>query len=257
METQDSGFENHNSRKAGRGRPGTGGGGGAVVLAILVATLSAFARERNEVIPGTKLTVQLNVYNYALVEAGELTQAQAAAAHVLRGAGVEAAWRDCPLAGEGASTGQECGNAHGVLAVRILPQEMAERLARDSGSLGFAQLGDNGAPGHVVSVFYDRVKPLAADLGCSKTVILGYAMAHEIGHLLLGADSHCPNGVMRANWTEKELLSASTGRFGFFPWQAARMRAEVRRRMGLPREGGALPYLDWSAALQGADSLTP
>ena len=117
-----------------------------------------------------------------------------------------------------------------VLVLRILPQAMAERLARDNASLGFAQNGDAATPGFVASVFYHRVESLAVELGCARAVILGYAMAHEIGHLLLGTSSHSPQGIMRGQWTEKELLSASAGRFGFFPQQGAKMRAEVESR---------------------------
>ena len=79
-------------------------------------------------------------------------------------------------------------------------------------------------------MFYHRVESLAVALACPHAVILGYAVAHEVGHLLLGTNSHPPRGIMRARWTEKELLAASAGRFGFFPQQAAKMRADVRMR---------------------------
>ena len=106
-------------------------------------------------------------------------------------------------------------------------------------------MGDTATPGFVASVFHHRVESLAVELGCARAVILGYAMAHEIGHLLLGTSSHSPRGIMRGQWTEKELLSASAGRFGFFPQQGAKMRAEVESRAKaqtalaqLPQAGG-------------------
>ena len=83
----------------------------------------------------------------------------------------------------------------------------------------------------LASVFYHRIASLAVELECSRGVILGYALAHEVGHLLLGVNSHSPTGIMRVNWAEKELRLASTGWFGFFPQQAAKMHADVERRM--------------------------
>ena len=141
-------------------------------------------------------------------------------------------WLDCPVPGRKLTPAANCrGTAdHPALVLRILPQAMAERLARDNASLGFSQNGDAVTPGFVASVFYHRVETLSVELGCARAVVLGYALAHEIGHLLLGTSSHSPQGIMRAQWTEKELLSASAGRFGFFPQQGAKMRAEVESR---------------------------
>ena len=76
-------------------------------------------------------------------------------------------------------------------------------------------------------MFYHRVESLAVELRGARDVLLGYALAHEIGHLLLGTNSHALNGIMRAHWTEEELRLASAGRFTFLPQQAAKMRAEV------------------------------
>ena len=39
----------------------------------------------------------------------------------------------------------------------------------------------------------------------SKGQILGHAVAHEIGHLLMGTNSHSSRGLMRGNWNVDEL----------------------------------------------------
>jgi hypothetical protein len=98
------------------------------------------------------------------------------------------------------------------------------------GSFGFAQQSTDGTPSYVASVFYHRVEGAARELGVSRAVILGHALAHEVGHFLLGKDSHSANGIMRALWTEKELLNASAGRLVFLPQRAAVMRTEVMAR---------------------------
>ena len=49
-------------------------------------------------------------------------------------------------------------------------------------------------------VFYDRVKAKVLLPHRDVVTLLGYAMAHELGHLLLGPDSHSTTGVMRPNF---------------------------------------------------------
>jgi len=196
-------------------------------LTILVASLSGFARQHAELNPAENVTIELHVYDYAQVEAKELARAQDAASRVLELVGIKVSWLDCPVPGVKTQNTQDCGSTAGALVLRILPQAMAERMGRGEDSLGFAQNADNDTRGFVANVFYQRVDALAGEFGCPRAVILGYALAHETGHLLLGTNSHSPNGIMKANWTEKELLSASAGRFGFFPQQATKMRAGV------------------------------
>jgi len=207
---------------------------GVMLILAAAACPSGLARDEAGADAGTKLTVALHVYDYAQVEAGELARAQDEASTVLERIGIEAVWRRCPVPGEQLTPADDCrGTAdRPALVLRVLPQAMAERMARGRDSLGFAQNGDTATPGFVASVFHHRVESLAVELGCARAVILGYAMAHEIGHLLLGTSSHSPQGIMRAQWTEKQLLSASAGRFGFFSQQGAKMRAEILARKG-------------------------
>jgi hypothetical protein len=57
--------------------------------------------------------------------------------------------------------------------------------------------------------------------------ILGHVMVHEIGHLLLGTNSHSASGIMRAQWRNAELLSAGKGALVFAPAQSRRMRQRL------------------------------
>ena len=215
---------------------GTRGWGFGIILAIVGGGLSGFAKESAESDTDKNLTITLHVYDYAQVEEKELARARDEVSWVLERVGIEANWLNCPVPGMERQNAQECRSTAGALVLRILPRAMAERAARDKGSLGFAQLADDGEPTYEVSVFYHRVERLSVELRCARGVILGYALAHEIGHLLLGTNSHALNGIMRAHWTEEELRLASAGRFTFLPQQAAKMRAEVRQRFLPPRQ---------------------
>jgi len=63
-------------------------------------------------------------------------------------------------------------------------------------------------------------------------VILGHAAAHEIGHLLLGSNSHSPFGLMRARWSGQDLQNATVGNFLLTPEQTEAVRARVLSRRG-------------------------
>jgi hypothetical protein len=61
------------------------------------------------------------------------------------------------------------------------------------------------APGRIAYVFYDAVSQTAKHHDLPVFVLLGYAMAHELGHVLLPADAHGQTGVMRGNWDANDM----------------------------------------------------
>ena len=103
-------------------------------------------------------------------------------------------------------------------------------------------------------VFYDRVESLAAGqmsirvhgnicAGASTAQILGYAMAHEIGHLLLNLKTHSDAGIMRASWDGKTMQDACYGYLLFTSQQAGVIRSEVHRRLAERGAPGREPEL--------------
>jgi hypothetical protein len=82
------------------------------------------------------------------------------------------------------------------------------------------------------SVFYDRVSGLAQGGSATLPVLLGRAMAHEIGHLLLGESSHSRTGIMRGSWSGDDLSLAARAYLLFTPDQSRQMK----RRQALRSE---------------------
>jgi hypothetical protein len=58
---------------------------------------------------------------------------------------------------------------------------------------------------------------------------LGHVIAHEIGHLLLGANSHSPVGIMRPQWRLADEVWMAKGALVFDTDQAKRMQMELTR----------------------------
>jgi hypothetical protein len=82
----------------------------------------------------------------------------------------------------------------------------------------------------IANVFMNRVTEQAAIGELSVSRMLGHAIAHEIGHLLLGDNSHSPGGIMAAPWTKQDLWHISRGALLFTQQEVKRIQEEVRHR---------------------------
>jgi hypothetical protein len=91
------------------------------------------------------------------------------------------------------------------------------------------------APGHqnrrdlAVWAFYARIENTGTMRGIDPGVLLGYVIAHEIGHLLLPYDAHSESGIMRAAWDKAQATNAVMGTLTFDRGQAALIRRSVAK----------------------------
>jgi hypothetical protein len=72
-------------------------------------------------------------------------------------------------------------------------------------SLGYSFVEAGAARGILATVFADRVSALAVSAGVDAGQLLGRALAHEVGHILLGRADHPRAGLMRGRWTVADL----------------------------------------------------
>jgi hypothetical protein len=82
-------------------------------------------------------------------------------------------------------------------------------------------------PGHSDAyVFCDRVAGFYYTVHDREVgVLLGYAIAHELGHVLLGTPAHSPDGVMRACWRRTDVGLMLQHAVGFSRADAERIHA--------------------------------
>jgi hypothetical protein len=83
--------------------------------------------------------------------------------------------------------------------------------------------------GSVATVYVDRVRTLATAGGVDAGTLMGRAIAHEIGHLLLGA-AHSRSGVMRPVWSAPVVRVAGARAWTFSDREAARLRKNLSDR---------------------------
>ena len=155
----------------------------APAVAMAVGSLLALAGSGTEAAPQMR-TVVVHVADYANVWAGDLANAQRAAAKPYLHAGVRLVWTDGAIA-----TAAPDGALH--LEVIILDAQMTDRLKPADGDLGLANHASRRA-----WVFYGRIVTQAAESGTVLPRTLGYVLAHELGHLILPEYSHASDGLM-------------------------------------------------------------
>lgn len=113
--------------------------------------------------------------------------------------------------------------------------ELSLRIVRSvvpSGYVGQLPLGDalidpQSGAGTLATVYVDRVEWIAKQTGTDPRALLGRAIAHELGHLLMPASGHSTRGLMRAIWSGAELRSGRARDWVFEPREVAAIRARL------------------------------
>lgn len=81
--------------------------------------------------------------------------------------------------------------------------------------------------GRLATVYVDQVDAMARRSNTDRVAILSRAIAHEIGHLLLGTTEHTRSGLMRGIWTAEELRRNQVEDWQFSPFQRTILRARI------------------------------
>ena len=169
------------------------------------------------------LTIVLRVRDTARVPDDVLTDAQTAVTAIFHQAGVQTVWR-----APSSSSVNTDGSREPRITIAILTHDQAERL--QSGlpryALGLALNSSPTTRANMAYVFYQRVKPLTGANGVTLAPVLGAAMAHEIGHLLLD-NAHSRTGLMRADWTKADLQHIQNSQLFFTADQGELIRSQI------------------------------
>jgi hypothetical protein len=177
--------------------------------------------------PGSSILIELR--NYARIDEDVLREAGTIASYVFRKAGVDVIIVE-QSGVEPARPGNKLRNpCH--MTVNILPPDMSRRMGLPMNALGLAPGSSVEDDRTTVYVFGDVAKRLAGEQEIADMrYILGHAVAHEIGHVLLNVANHSHSGIMQATWREKDFRAMTMGKLKFGPEERERIQAEVLRR---------------------------
>ena len=203
-----------------------------VAFAVIGSSQPAGALSKSRTVDQPNLRITLRMYNYA-VSRRLLNDAEAEATFILNQTGIEAAWVDCPFRPAEWKNYPDCHNASSTtdFVIRIVATTgQAGRFSKHGEALGEAQECPRDRAGCIANIFYREVPALVRYRDVSQSQVLGHALAHEIGHLLLGPNSHSATGVMRGEWTYRELKTIAQGHLFFTEEQSEQIREEVSAR---------------------------
>lgn len=195
----------------------------AGTLALIASC--AGGKSQRTIVP--QATLLMRIDDQAQVPTAILTSAENEAGRLFRAAGMRIAWEHLLyVSPEDEGTDMTAPsprrpNERRYLVIRLLRRLPADMLPGALGySLPFAHRG-----AHVL-IFFDRIESLAREVNTAPDTILGHALAHELGHVLLGSTEHTSGGLMQGCWTAGSWHLARAGLLAFDAEQIQRIRAE-------------------------------
>ena len=218
------------------------------VLPRVAATLAAVVIAHTVVIEtGSRAAVVadellVRIYDGVGVQDPVRKRALAGARDILTRVEVDVAWLQCPPGGLAWLTS--------ACSAPPQPGDLIVRLARASShvrrqyphALGFSLVDTATGQGTLATVFTDRVELLAQRARIDRGAVLGRAIAHELGHLILGTNQHGASGLMRERWTSAELERDHPQDWQFTAVERQALHATLQDRAAAPRgPGGGRP----------------
>ena len=158
-------------------------------------------------------SVAVVAFDQAGIDAGVLARAKTEIARIYGEAGVSVRWIE-PAALESSE----------AFTIQLL---LRRRPVNGSTSIMGTAIGDVHEARGSAFVFYDRVLVSAHQEHQDVARVLAYAMAHEMGHLLLPPAAHSPSGIMRADRDGNDLRRIGNGSLQFTDAQASAMRVKA------------------------------
>jgi hypothetical protein len=160
-----------------------------------------------------------------------IDEAEREVSFVFQGAEIDVIWLDCEAATDPIRT-----DSHPKFIIRM----RNDWIPRYAGTLSLHAMGrafvSSEGDGYLADVYYPAVRDFAQVWQAKESWLVGYTIAHELGHLLLGP-GHRAHGIMRTGWSTPEIQALSQRHLGFERSDQVRMREKLR----LESSRGAVP----------------
>ena len=199
------------------------------VIVVMVVTSTFTARNSSAAdIPETTLVVR----TYSAIPIADVDRAFAidAANEILQPTGIRVRWIACdasPAMPDGRCLAPLAVNE---LAIRFVPQAPETNARANEVVLGYSLIDRHATFAVLATIYVERVERLASACNVPWTTVLGRAVAHEIGHLLLGTAEHASTGLMRAVWPRLAIERNLARDFQFSAEEAVALHRAVDAR---------------------------
>ena len=158
-------------------------------------------------------SISVTSYNCAGVDPRTLARAKAKVTRIYRDENITVTWMDPGAA-----------KPTGSFAIQLVIRRTAVKVAGPA--MGTA-IGGTHETGGLAFIDYDRALQSSHKNEQDVATLVGYAIAHEMGHLLLPYPAHSSSGIMRPAWNGDDLRQIATGTLRFTAVQADMIRAKV------------------------------
>ncbi len=189
-------------------------------VGIIVLLCARLGIAQDAIVQG-KLTVML--INRTGASLAILRKAEGEASRIFRSAGLDISWNECWVT-------HSCN--HTPAADEFVLNVIPEGKGCSDGAFGVAFLDPTGN-GKYADVFYKRILEDEETNGEDPGRVLGAVAAHELGHLILGSNSHNLVGVMQPAWDRNTIRMIGRGRLLFTHPEVALMRAKTLTGRGI------------------------
>lgn len=178
--------------------------------------------------------LQVQVYDYAGLSPSAIHEFIASTQQILTGAGISVEVDAC-LRGASIPCESRRGSFRQVV-IRVIAGPPGKNKYGRWQHLGQSVATHDG--GTYASVFLNLAEEEAAETNLPRMLVLSYAAAHEVGHLLLGDEAHTPRGLMKADWEAEDFQAMAQNRLRF----SSEQTRELKRRYGAGRPAGIGAY---------------
>jgi hypothetical protein len=163
----------------------------------------------------------VRVYDFSSLDNPVRNSAVDEARAIVADAGVPADWHDC-------SHLDACAPEPGDLIIRV-SRETGQTAAGWHRALGFSVVDPAAGGGTLATIYINRVEDSARHAGADLALLLGRAIGHEVGHLILRTNEHGERGLMRAVWTEQEMARNARDDWVFGSPEQRQLRTTLQR----------------------------
>jgi hypothetical protein len=108
---------------------------------------------------------------------------------------------------------------------------------------GYAVIDRSTGRGTLATVYPDRLGDLATAAARAEADLLGRAISHEVGHLLLGTTTHGTEGLMRPRWLATEVRRGFGRDWSFTATEVADIGRNLAPASASHLDAPALPVL--------------
>ena len=190
----------------------------AAAAMSLITVRQAIAQELS------RSTVRVAIHDSAAVPIDVMDAARRKTTLAFAHAGVDVEWE---ASGNGAGACRSDQDAPFCIQVLLRPRDL-QSAPGPRRVMGMALAADQRRA--VLSLYFDAVTAVARRYGSPRGDVLGLALMHEMGHVLLPPPSHSATGIMQPSWEGDDIRHVLSGDITFTEAQILTMRARLALR---------------------------